>query len=342
MFFIVTLDGGGVRGILEARLIQRLQKKAPFLHRVHFFAGTSIGGLNAAYLAKRRTSAGLVELFKEHSEAIFASRGWWDSISSLDELIKANYDQTGLKAALEGIFGDETLADLPVKCMVVTFDLDNEAELPDCRRWKPKYGHNWSEEDGSVKVVDWLLRTAAAPTYFPSHQGFVDGGMIDNNPSAAALAKAVKEGAIVGEHSELLVRISMFFEELSGLFLGKAARPSADAFIKEIRDTLESQIYLLSFGTGLNPRCIPGDEHDWGYKQWLQESRLLNMLFDGMTGPPHYICTQLLGERYHRLNPVLDEPIELDDVDRVERLIEIADDVDISATVEWLQKMVAP
>ena len=44
-------------------MIERLQKKAPFLQRVNIFCGTSIGACNAAILAKRRNSTGLVDLF---------------------------------------------------------------------------------------------------------------------------------------------------------------------------------------------------------------------------------------------------------------------------------------
>ena len=73
-YFVVSLDGGGVRGVYQARVIERLQQKAPFLHRVNFFCGTSIGAANAAILAKRRASAGLVDMYRNYAKEIFGFR----------------------------------------------------------------------------------------------------------------------------------------------------------------------------------------------------------------------------------------------------------------------------
>jgi hypothetical protein len=344
-FFILAKDGGGIRGILQARLIERLQAEVPFLEHVEFFAGTSIGGINAAFLAKNRSCDGLVDLYRNYAKDIFSKRDWWDGLTHLDEMVRANYDRDGLKEALETVFEpDETFADLATKCMVVTFDLDNMDEQSiatqtrryTTRSWKAKYGHNFdpSSPDSTTRVIDWLFRTSAAPTYFESHDGYVDGGVVDNNPSAAALVKAVKEGYGLGQHAELMTRLALFLEDLE--------HPSAAEFVREIRAVVNSQIYLLSLGTGLNPHYIPGKEHDYGYKQWLSGNKLLNMLFDGMLGPPDYTCRQLLGENYHRINPQLPEVIDLDEADRVDDLLQIADDMDIGPTVAWLRERCRP
>ena len=65
---------------------------------------------------------------------------------------------------------------------------------PSKRHWKPKFFHNLERggsKDGGELVVDVALRTSAAPTYFPSYQGYVDGGVVANNPTMAALAQAL-------------------------------------------------------------------------------------------------------------------------------------------------------
>lgn len=348
-YFVVSLDGGGVRGVYQARVIERLQAKAPFLHRVNFFCGTSIGAANAAILAKRRAVAGLVDMYREFAKDIFGSRDWFDNISPLDELVRAKYDRDGLAKALGSIFDEgETFGDLAVNCMAVTFDLDNmdqqsldtATRVYKTRRWKPKYGHNFdpNSDDSKTTVLDWLFRSMAAPTYFPGHQGYVDGGVVDNNPSASALAKAIKEGAALGENTELLNRIAVFLKTLEEYDdLAKALR-------QEIMATVERQVFLLSIGTGLNPHYITGEEHDYGPKQWLlgntdaKSGALLNMLFDGMLGPPDYICRSLLNGNYHRINPELKEVIDLDAADRVDDLIELADSLDLSPTIAWLEE----
>lgn len=226
-FLILALDGGGIRGVLQARVLEILEAACPgFLKRVKFTAGTSIGGINACFIAKNHSVKGLVHMFREYGPEIFAKRDWLDTLAGgLDELVRANYDRDGLEKALKTVFDeDETLGDLPGKCMVVAFDLDNQDEQSvatatrryTARHWKPKYGHNWDPDspDSKTKVLDWLYRGSAAPTYFPGYQGYVDGGVIDNNPSAAALAKAVKEGMTLG-HVELLERVAKLLDKVA-------------------------------------------------------------------------------------------------------------------------------
>jgi patatin-like phospholipase/acyl hydrolase len=48
MYKIVTLDGGGIRGLLSLLLMKRLEAEMPdWLKEVDFFAGTSVGGIIA-------------------------------------------------------------------------------------------------------------------------------------------------------------------------------------------------------------------------------------------------------------------------------------------------------
>lgn len=219
-YLILSLDGGGVRGVLTARLLQRLEEAHPFLSQVKLFAGTSTGGLLALALASARAPGDLVDFYRERGPQIFAHRDILDRLVwRLDELVRANYALEPLKTAIESVVGAATLGDLERKVLVAAFDLDNEA-APPRRHWKPKFLHNYASpgNDSAVSVVDAALRTAAAPTFFPSHQGFVDGGVVANNPSACALAQAVSESIAMGE------------------------------------------VCLLSLGTGFNPRYVAGGD----------------------------------------------------------------------------------
>jgi hypothetical protein len=185
------------------------------------------------------------------------------------------------------------LADLQKKVLIPTFDLDNEDK--DSRNWKPKFLHNFTRpgNDGHVSVVDAALRTSAAPTYFPSYQGFIDGGVVVNNPAMCAVANAIKGG----------VRLE--------------------------------DIRLLSVGTGFNPHVVRGDRHDWGRSQWI--CHIIQLMMDGMPGVADYQCQHLLGESYARLDVLLEQVIELDDVARVKTLLSIADRAPIEQTVAWLR-----
>jgi uncharacterized protein len=297
-YFIVSLDGGGIRGVLTARLLQRVEQAKPFLQRVDLFTGTSTGGILALGLAHGLSPAQLVQLYVEQGDDIFESRDLLDKVSGpADELWRADYSNKGLTSALEHSFQDKaralTLGHLKKKVLIPTFDLDNGAKPPEVRAWKPKFLHNYETpgNDRAVGVIDAALRTSAAPTYFPTHQGFIDGGVVANNPSTCALAKVIKAGVPL------------------------------------------SEVRMLSLGTGFSPHVIRGD-HDWGKAQWV--SPLLDILMDGMSGVANYQCEQLLGTQYLRLDAVYSQVIALDDVERIDTLLRHADQVDLGPVLAWL------
>lgn len=305
-YLVLSLDGGGVRGAYQARIIERLEEALPFLHKVELISGSSIGGINAMGLAAGLTPSEMVDLYRKRTTDIFTSRDWWDSIAGpTDEIFRADYDNAGLKDVLEDYFGDKTLADLDKKVVITSFDLDNHdaqskkstTRIYKRRFWKAKIFHNYDGlgSDGDQLAVDVGLRTAAAPTIFPSHQGFADGGIVANNPSLCALGRAVKSGVS------------------------------------------QAQIVVLSISTGINATYIEGDRLDWGLKQWAYH--LMPMFMDGMVGLPDYICGQLLPGRYVRVSPFLPEEVDLDDASRVDDLIEWADDVDLGPAIELLSSL---
>jgi uncharacterized protein len=305
-FLILSLDGGGVRGAYQAKILERLESVIPFLHKVKLIAGSSIGGINAMGLAAGYTPSEMVELYKRRTDDIFSKRDWMDSIAGgADELFRADYDNDGLKEVLEDYFDDKTLGDFDKKVLITSFDLDNHdaqsmgaATLTNSRRfWKAKLFHNYEGPggDGDQLAVDVGLRTAAAPTVFPTHQGYVDGGIVALNPSLCALGQAVEAGAN------------------------------------------QDQIVILSVGTGCNPVYVEGGRLDWGLKQWAPH--IMTMFMDGMSDLPNYICNQLLPDRHVRICPHLPEEVKLDDASKVDDLIEWADNADLSAAIELLSSL---
>ncbi len=191
-YLIVSMDGGGIRGVMTAALLREIEKVQPFLERVNLFAGTSTGGILALGLAKGMTPDELVKLYRDRGREIFSDRDLSDTLAlRSDEAFRADYGTEGLKHVLQSTLGSGTLAQLQKRVLVSAFDLQDGQD----GQWKPKFFHNYEGEtsDGAASIVDVALRTSAAPTYFPSHQGYIDGGVVANNPSMCALAKAVKE-----------------------------------------------------------------------------------------------------------------------------------------------------
>jgi len=296
---ILSVDGGGIRGLYAAALLDRLLADVPgLLDRVNLFAGTSTGAIIALGLARGVQPKDLVALYRDNARQIF-HLAVWRTLEGLDGFCRAKYDDKDLANALEAKFGKMTLADLsPKRVLVPTFDLDNEGARGRRRMWKPKFFHNFPgpDSDGDQRVVDVALRSSAAPTYFPTYQGYIDGGVVANNPSMAALAQALDA-------------------QTGGQVL--------------------SDIRLFSLGTGTSPAYLPGQLLDWGIARWAKPIHTL--MIDGMMGVADYQCARLLSDSYCRLAPDLPEPVLLDAVDKIDELIADANQVDISTTVTWLK-----
>jgi patatin-like phospholipase/acyl hydrolase len=240
-------------------------------------------------------------VYKERGGVIFDD-SIWDNLRDLGKTVGADYSSKGLKAELKAVFGDLKLRDVTRKVAIPTFDLDNE-DVAAKRTWKPKIFHNFkgADSDGEQLVAHIAQYTSSAPTYFPSADGYIDGGVFANNPSIVALAQAIS----------------------------RRNQPAERAALHEV--------VLLSLGTGVSLTYIKGQTLDWGYAQWAQP--LINVLMDGVAGISDYQARQLLDDRYHRLQIVFqpNETIALDAVDKLDRMDEIATEHPLQETVDWLR-----
>ena len=305
---ILSLDGGGIRGLITTVLLERLSAAVPgWLDKVDLLAGTSTGGIIALGLAHGLSPAAIRELYFDKAPLIFKD-SLWDNITDLGNLIGAEYNNKQLRLALEAVAGEATLADLPKKVLIATFDLDNEAADTAQRSWKAKFFHNFEGDDcdGEARLVDVALYTSAAPTYFPSAGGFIDGGVVANNPALAAITQTQDSRA----HIE--------------------ARPQLE------------EIVLLSVGTGLTPHHIPGENKDWGSLQWLRP--LIQIFTEGVMGVTDYQCRQILQTRYHRLLPIFPagQGFALDDWRRRDELIAFAQALPLDDAIGWLDQQWVP
>ncbi len=286
VYRILSLDGGGIKGLFTATLLDRIVGKwKGFLKKIDLVAGTSTGGIIALALARGVSPKRLVRLYEDRGKNIFDD-SWLDDVLDLFTVVGAEYDNKNLAKELKSVLGDRTtLADLGKHVVIPSFDLDNEAKSKKRRMWKPKFFHNFSggDSDGDELAMDVALATSAAPTYFPAHNGYIDGGVVANNPAMAALAQALDP-------------------------------KTGDQQLVDIR--------LLSIGTGTNTTYIDKKDLNWGYAQWVKP--LVELMIDGNMGVADFQCRQLLGERYHRLDMVLPQRIKMDDPSKVRVIKEYA------------------
>ena len=188
------MDGGGIRGLITVILLQRLSERpglAGFLDRADLLAGTSTGGLIALAVASGMPLDRIRALYETKAEAIFKD-SFVDDLVDLGKVRGADYSLEPLREELERLFGEAILGGLARRVLITAFDLDNEAPLESERTWKPKLFHNFpgTDTDATARVQDVALYTSAAPTYFPSADGYIDGGVFAPNPSMCALAQS--------------------------------------------------------------------------------------------------------------------------------------------------------
>ncbi len=214
-FRILSLDGGGVRGVATAAFLCAIEKNLG--HSVSdcfdLITGTSTGGIIAAGLAMGKSAEEMEQFYKDWGERIFTRSGAVrsgrmlrlgyrvlrglvsePSLSEIDFewILRPKYDMRELSAALQTVFGDRILNEAKRRVIIPAVDLIKgqtvvfrTPHLPNMVR------------DRHLPVHAITLATAAAPTYFQPtaiSEGslYADGGLWANNPSLVAYAEAMR------------------------------------------------------------------------------------------------------------------------------------------------------
>jgi patatin-like phospholipase/acyl hydrolase len=296
---LISIDGGGIRGVFAITLIDRLLTLYPsLLKNTYLIAGTSTGGILALGLANGMTPKEIRKLYEDNGEYIFHD-SFWDDVKDMGGLVGADYSNKNLKATLKKYFGNLKLKDLSKKVLIPTFNLYDTSD-PDNPTWKPKFYHNFDEDlsDAEQLVVDVAMMTSAAPSFFPTYNKHIDGGVVANNPSMAALAQ------VLDERYKLKVKLS--------------------------------SINILNISTGFNPAFIEmSKDKDWGATQWVRP--LINIMIDGAMDVSAFYCRQVIKDNFHRVSLKLPKSIKMDNYKAVPYLIKLAESVNLTDTIKWLQ-----
>jgi patatin-like phospholipase/acyl hydrolase len=293
---VLSIDGGGIRGLIPAVILSKLEEALaarglPTALERHFdlICGTSTGGIIAAGLTTPHpdgddraafNAADLVALYKNDSDKIF-SRPWWRALTSVFR--DAAYEAETLEGMLRERLGDARLHEARTKVTLTAYDIEARRAV---------FMTNTDGDPEDYAVWEAARATSAAPTFFPPAQvqplrhgqpitrTLVDGGVFASDPVFSAFVEARKNG----------------FEA--------------------------SDIHILSLGTGLATRPYPYREaRNWGLVDWLRPSNatpIISILMHGQASSAAYLADRLLNDaaapRYARIDMRLTAPAK-DDLD---------------------------
>ena len=205
---ILSIDGGGIRGIVPAVVLTHLEEALqqltnnPDARLVDFFdlfAGTSTGSMIVAGLLAPNTdprpaysAKEIVDLYFDNADTIFQDSLLQD-IKSVAGLLNVKYNPEGIESVFQQHFPDTELSELLKPTLIPVYDLTRGKNYF-FRQQKAKISarHNYYLKD--------VLRSAtSAITYFPPMQistvdstrqrCFIDGGIFANNPALSAYAE---------------------------------------------------------------------------------------------------------------------------------------------------------
>ena len=187
---ILSIDGGGIKGVFAAQFLADIEEECSVRICDYFdiITGTSTGAIIACGLSLGISAKEILELYLDKGEYIFNGNKFWRMLRCV---INSKYENTNLKECLENVFGDKLLGESNTRLLIPTFNLETgRVEI-----FKTSHHQNYAR-DYKMKIVDVLLSTTAAPTYFPAYSfknrgRFVDGGVGANNPSQIAVIEAI-------------------------------------------------------------------------------------------------------------------------------------------------------
>lgn len=215
-FKILSIDGGGMRGIIPAKILCELEEElqrneGPDARLCEYFdlvCGTSTGGIIAIGLALGLSAKKILNLYLEHGKEIF-SANVWQCLKT-----KTLYSRDVLKEQLQKAYGDTRIDDCKTRICVPTYDM-HEGRIHVLKtKHHPEY-----VRDFHLPTVDVALSTAAAPVYFTPYSfeynnidsnntnhayHYIDGGVFANNPSLIGLTEALYCLNVPIEQIELL------------------------------------------------------------------------------------------------------------------------------------------
>lgn len=303
MLRILSLDGGGIRGIVTGQLLVMLEKQlqeasgkstARIADYFDIIAGTSAGGILAMALlvpdvvnkTRPKYNAQEVALFYEERGKYIFDIPFGHRLRTANGLLDEKYPSEGLDEALKEFFGELWLSDLIKPCYTYAYDI------------KRRKLHTFNTIAAQIDAENFLVRdaaraTSAVPTFFECALA----------KSKTSVSYPLIDGSIFAANPAL-----MAIGEAATLFSNEQQQ------VPTLKDLL-----LVSLGTGHSKKMYAYESaKNWGLPEWARP--LFNMGLSAQTEATAWQVQQLfiteqVSEQFLRIDPDLPEDIsgETDD-----------------------------
>lgn len=191
-FQILSLDGGGLKGLFSAAVLAKWEEDLNCIIVEHFdlITGTSTGGIIALGLGLGLRPREIVQFYLGRGEDIFPN-GWLSGFRKLRQFGAAKFSADPLRQALQDCFGEKLMGHSKKRLVIPSYDLGQE----DVRVFKTAH-HERLRRDFKFPAWKVALATTAAPTYFPAcreieERRLIDGGVWANNPIMVGMTDAM-------------------------------------------------------------------------------------------------------------------------------------------------------
>ncbi|WP_339048229.1 patatin-like phospholipase family protein [Candidatus Mesenet endosymbiont of Phosphuga atrata] len=284
--YILSVDGGGIRGIIPAILLEEIEKRTnkPIAKIFDLMVGTSTGGIIVAGLCRKDNKGkplysanDMVGIYEKHGLEIFKGRGIINDIMSF--ILKAKYSEENIERVLGNYFGESTLVNVLTNLSLTSYDIHNCGPIL-FKSWsdnidflKPKETKIVDSSTKLIKLKDALRATTAAPTFFRSKKLtinkvdriLVDGGVFANNPATVAYVSS-----------------------------------------QELYPNNSCDITILSIGTGVSEIPVKfTSKPPSSPLSWVKNAFILNVMFNSGNNFINYQLKEILGPKYIRIEPQL-------------------------------------
>lgn len=297
IFTVLCIDGGGVRGIVPARILQEIEERTgkPVAELFDLIGGPSTGAIIAAGLTapdpqepgKPKFSAlEIKNFYHQHTPKIFPDLKF-KGLRKISSSVM--YDPKPLEDALEQSFGDAKMKDSLTHLMIPATDIKNfrPVWINHFKGQKDLSPEGWS----TMKMKDAVRASTTAPTYFPSkyyktqpnedmpnvthRHALIDGGFFAGNMLRRMLTQAKKlappdaeivlvhvgtgatDHSLSPEEFNKLGALGLVSKSSGNLIISLATDINAADIADDVRDEIGDR--LISFDGLINHDAHPDD-----------------------------------------------------------------------------------